>query len=86
MGEPNLLKLRYRGVIQEIVRSIILEKISGKQVATKIRDLVNTKDIPIADRAEIFSLIENEIVSLHDGKIAQFKVRPSEYEAWKAMQ
>lgn len=86
IAEPNLLKLRYRIQIQEIVRSIILEKIKGDVVVAKIRELIEASDLPEAEHDELFNIIENEIVSLHDGNIARFKVRPSEYRAWKEVQ
>ncbi len=86
MGEPNLLKLKYRTVIQDIVRSIILEKIEGAQVVHKIQILIDAKNPPQADRTELFKAIETEIMSLHDGNIARFKIRPSEYQAWKVLQ
>ncbi len=86
MGEPNLLKLRYRDLIREIVRSVILERVAGEQVVRKIRDRIETQDIPEDDRAPLFSLIENEIISLHEGNVARYRVRPSEFQAWKDLQ
>jgi len=86
MGEPNLLKLRYRDLIREIVRSVILERVAGEQVVRKIRDRIETQDIPEDDRAPLFSLIENEIISLHEGNVARYRVRPSEFQTWKDLQ
>ena len=86
MGEPNLLKLRYRKIIHGIISSIIIERIAGGEVVRKIRELVKESDIPEGDRAAVFSLIETEIVSLHEGNVARFRVRPSEFQAWKALQ
>ena len=86
MGEPNLLKLKYRTVIQEIVRAIVLEKTEGVQVVNKIQNLMATKNLPEADRIEFFKVIETEIMSLHDGNIARFKIRPNEFQAWWDLQ
>lgn len=86
MGEPNLLKLRYREPIREIVKSIILEPVVGAAIVRKIRDLIEANNIPQDDRVELFSLIETEIISLHDGNVARFRVRPSEFQAWKELQ
>jgi Fic family protein len=86
LGEPNLLKLKYREPIREIVRSIILEKVAGEQVVQKIRDLIEKQNIPEADRSALFNLIETEIISLHDGNVARYRVRPSEFQAWKDLQ
>ncbi|MBA3632725.1 MAG: Fic family protein [Acidobacteria bacterium] len=86
MGEPNLLKLKYRGEIQEIVRTIILEKTEGINVTQKIKELTDAEDFPESARPELINLIETEIMSLHEGSVARFKVRPSEYQAWRALQ
>jgi hypothetical protein len=86
MGEPNLLKMKYRSVIHEVIQTVILEKTPGSAVVPRIKSLLEAKRLPEADAAELFKLIETEIVSLHDGNIARFKVRPSEFEAWKRLQ
>ncbi|MBX7230818.1 MAG: Fic family protein [Bdellovibrionales bacterium] len=86
VGEPNLLKLKYRGEIQEIIRTVILEKVAGPQVVYRIQILLEAKKLPEADSAELFKLIETEVLSLHDGNIARFKIRPSEFQEWKNLQ
>ena len=84
MGEPNLLKLKYRSAIHEIVRAIILEQVEGRKVVARIKGLIASRHIPESDAEQIFGMIEMEIASLHDGNIARFKIRPSEYLAWQA--
>ena len=86
LGEPNLLKLKYRTLIQEIIREIIVDKTEGAKVVSKIQDLIKQKEISESDHAEIFKLIETEIMSLHEGNVARFKIRPSEFQIWKEIQ
>jgi Fic family protein len=86
MGESNLLKLRYRTEIQDIIRTVIIEKVAGAYVVPKIRNLLEVKKLPAENLDELFKLIEMEIMSLHDGNIARFKIRPSEFEGWKRLQ
>ncbi len=86
MGEPNLLKLKYRGEIQEVIRAIILEKVPGAQIVNRVQNLLESQKLPEADTKELFKLIEVEILSLHDGNIARFKIRPSEFQQWKSLQ
>ncbi len=85
MGEPNTLKLKYRNVIQEIIRSIIIKKIPGNNVVKTIRKMIQIQKIPETDTEELFKIIEIEVAGLHDGNIARFKIRPSIFEAWKAI-
>ncbi len=58
MGEPNLLKLKYRSEIKQIIRMVILEKVAGPQVVHRVQGLVEAKKLPEADAAELFKLIE----------------------------
>lgn len=83
MGEPNLFKLKYRDAIQDIVRTIILENISGSEVVPTIKHLINTLKLTESESTQLFQTIETEIMSLHDDNIARFKIRPSEFQRWK---
>ncbi|MGK5086553.1 Fic family protein [Bdellovibrionota bacterium FG-2] len=90
MGEPNLLKLKYRTVIQDIIRTIVLERVAGPEVVSKIRSLLKSQqeaqNLPAAHATQLFEVLETEILSLHDGNIARFKLKPSEFQAWKNVQ
>ena len=85
MGEQNLLKLKYRNEIQNIIRIIILEKVAGPQVVNKIQKLIKDLMLPKEEADEIFKIIETEISSLHENNIARFRIRPSEFKNWKNM-
>jgi hypothetical protein len=79
---PNPIKFKYRLVIQAIIRNLILEKTTDKKIVQKIRDLIEKENVAIPDRAELFKIIEIEIISLHTGNFARFKIKPSEFQAW----
>lgn len=85
MGEPNLFKLKYRSEIQNIIRAIILKKIAGNQLVSTIKNWIAVLKLSESDSMRLFQMIETEIMSLHDGNIAQFKIRPSEFQKWKSM-
>lgn len=82
MGEPNSLQIKYRDSIKSVVQTVILEKTAPPDVVQRIKNLISDK-IPIEDRDEVFKLIEFDIANLHEGNIARFKIKPSEYLAWK---
>ncbi len=83
MGEPNLLKLKYGQIIKNIIQTIVIEKIPSVTIVGHIKKTLEEKKIPASDRSELFKIIEIEIASLHDGNIARFKIRPSEFLEWK---
>ena len=86
MGEPNVFKLKYRHEIQAIVRAIILKKTPGSQVVSVIEQKIAMLRLSDADTAQLFHIIETEIMSLHDGNIARFKIRPSEFKDFTTSQ
>ncbi len=83
MGEPNLFKLKYRNEIQDIVRTIILENVPGNKLVSTIKNLIEKLKMPEHESNQLFQIIETEMISLHDGNIARFKIRPSEFQKWK---
>lgn len=86
MGEPDTYKIKYRLQIQEMIRSVVIENLSGDQLVSAIHQSIQNYHIPTEDAQRVFSLIETEIMSLHEGNIARFKIRPSEFASWKKAQ
>ena len=86
MGELNPLKLKHRNSIQEIVRTLILKEVTGHEVAATLHRLIKQLKLPADDSTQLLQIIETEIMSLHDGNIARFKIRPSEFRKWKRAQ
>lgn len=86
LGEPNLLKLKYRNLIHEIIRTIILDKVAGNQISGKIRSLIDEQKLPEPEAGKLFQIIEIEIASLHERNIARFKILPHEFQDWMDLQ
>jgi hypothetical protein len=42
------------------------------------------EQVPPADQARFVEVVETEIMSLHEGNIARCRLRPAEYQAWRA--
>lgn len=41
--------------------------------------------VPEADRAKFIEVVETELLSLHEGNFARYRIRPSEFAAWKVV-
>lgn len=82
LSEPNLLKLKYRSKIQEIIQAIVKGKTPGKQVSHVLSNLVEKLQLSADDSKKILEILELEITSLHEGNIARYQIRPSEFKAW----
>lgn len=83
MGKPDAIKLKYRNEIQKIIHNIVVNKIAGDKIVENIRQSIQSLNLTESDTEKLFQLIEMEIVSLHEGNIARFKIRPSQFAVWK---
>jgi len=82
LGEPDPFRLRYRAPIAEIVTEIVRGRINRKAVTAFIKQRA-LEHIPREDRARFIEVVETELMSLHEGNIARYKLRPSEYQNWR---
>lgn len=86
MGEPDVFKMKHRDEIKAIVRTIILKKVAGSEVVSTIKRLLAALRLEEHDSLQLFQIIETEIMHLHDGNIARYKIKPSEFVEWRAVQ
>ncbi|MFZ4402987.1 MAG: Fic family protein, partial [Pseudobdellovibrionaceae bacterium] len=82
LGEPNLLKLKFRSKIQDIIQTIVKGKTPGKHVSHRLSSFVEKLKLNPDDAKKILEIIELEITSLHEGNIARYQIRPNEFKAW----
>ncbi len=82
LGEPDPFRLRYRAVIAEIVAEVVSRCMDKKVAAAFIKRWAQEKTPP-EDQARFIEVIETEVMSLHEGNIARYRLRPSEYQAWR---
>lgn len=83
LGEPDPFRMRYRQIIKDSVGAIIRGGLDRQQAIDLIRRDAAAK-ADLEDRARLVEEVENEILCLHEGNFARFRVRPSEYYAWRA--
>lgn len=82
LGEPDPFRLRYRTEIKAIVRELVLALTSPEEAMGPIRAYAETH-LPKEARTRFRIVVDTELASLHDGNFARYRLRPSEFEAWK---
>lgn len=83
LGEPDPFRLRYREQIRSII-SRIIRGARGKADASKQIAAYAIESISEGDGPRFVDVAEAELVGLHEGNFARYRVRPSEFYAWKA--
>jgi hypothetical protein len=81
LGEPDPFRLRYRTQVYESVAAVVQGKMTKREAIQWIAKEADEK-ISAEDRARFIEVVETELISLHEGNIARFRLRPSEFQAW----
>lgn len=81
IGEPDPFRIRYRQKLQALVTEIISKGLSHKE-ATAFIDAAS-QVVAKADQAGFRELVETELLSLHEGNFARYRVSPTEFRKWR---
>lgn len=83
LGEPDPFRMRYRqqiaGVVSEVVRQLMDR---GTAMAFVTREA--ERQVAEADRHRFVEVARAELGALHEGNIARYRIRPSEFHQWRS--
>ena len=82
LGDPDPFRLRYRSKIGNIIREVVQVGLSATKSGALIRHHAEN-EIPHEDRSKFIESVELELLSLHEGNIARYRLRPGEFSQWK---
>ena len=82
LGEPDPFRLQHRTALREVVGAVVRERMDKKR-ATAWVDAWTQEHIDPEQRERFREIAERELLSLHEGNFARYRVRPSEFEAWQ---
>lgn len=79
-GEPDRFRLRFRNELTEVVGDIVGRVASPtvEEVTGSVADRVPTEHLD-----DFVRMAVKELEDLHEGNYARFRLRPSEYQAWR---
>ena len=83
LGEPDAFRLRYRVPVSKTVFEIVSACMDKKAAVILIRQKA-TQDIPAGDQTRFIEVVETEVMSLHEGNIARYRLSFSQFEKWHA--
>ena len=83
IGEPDPFRIRYREPLSELIARLVRERVPRIDVIAAIRAWV-ADAIPPEDAERFAVMAEAELLNLHEGNIARYRLRRSEWFAWQA--
>jgi hypothetical protein len=82
LAEPDPLRLAWRDFIKQTIHKVITHP--ELEPLFCIQQLV-TELVKDGEKAAVQALLIEELRRLHEGVLARYGLRPSEYTAWKAV-
>lgn len=84
LGDPDPFRLRYRQYIIRAVADVVREKLTKTQAVSHIRRFAQ-EQIEAPNRERFIEVVETQLLSLHEGNIARYRLRPSEFHSWQGI-
>ena len=81
LGEPDPIRLRYRTQLGEVVRESVLALRPPHRAG--VRAWAWAHEVPTADLDSFIDTALGLLVDLHEGALARYGLRPSEFARWK---
>ena len=82
LGEPDPFRLKHREALRELVSDVILRQMNRKAAAKHIAAWAHA-NLGTAEHSKFQEMVEDELLALHEGNFARYRIRPSEFKAWK---
>jgi hypothetical protein len=82
LGVPDPINLQYRHLIKNSVREMV-EAGTKKEAAAEAINQLLWAEVESGERNDVANAIERELISLHEGNIARFKLDLRTFQKWK---
>ena len=82
LGEPSLFRMQYRSHIMLTVSSVVQQKMNKQQAVIFVQQHAYGHIKP-EDCDHFIEVVDNQLLSLHAGSIARYRLKPSEYQVWQ---
>lgn len=83
VGDPDPFRVKYRQAITEQVATIIRACCGRKEAVSRLRRWAE-ESVTESDRNRFVAAAEETLAGIHEGNFARYRIRPSEFMAWKA--
>ena len=83
LGEPDPFRMRYRDKLHEVVGAVVRGRMDQKHATAHVNAWAD-RHVDAQDRERFREIAERELLSLHQGNFARYRIRPSEFAAWQA--
>lgn len=82
IGEPDPFRLRHRIALREVVGTVVRQCMNKQQASTHVHAWAQAQ-VGEPERSRFCEIAEKILLELHEGNLAPYGIRPSEFAAWQ---
>ncbi len=81
VGQPDLIHFKYGDLVKSVIRECVRMRMNKSQAIQYSADHAK-KHVNETDRARFIEIIDRELMSLHEGNIAIYKITADQFQIW----
>jgi len=82
LGEPDPFRLRHREALRQVVGEVVRGRMGRKAAVAHVAAWI-AEHIAPADREKLREMAESDLLGLHEGNFARYRISPAEFAAWR---
>lgn len=82
LGDPDPFRLRHRAAIGDVIGQVVRSGMKKKAAVAHLSQWANN-NITAADRDQFKQIVESELIGLHEGNFARYRITPAEFRNWQ---
>lgn len=82
LGDPDSFRLKHRDALRQVVGTVVRDQLD-RASAFKYLETWTVENLVEDERDQFQRVAEDEVLALHEGNFARYRVRPSEFETWR---
>jgi len=82
LGSPDPFRIRYRSAIYETINTVVKKTLSKAETTKWIQQWAK-ENITEEDQQRFVEAIETELLSLHSGNIARYRITENQFKNWQ---
>ena len=85
LGEPDPFRLEHRQALRQVVTQTVRAQVPPSRRRAHL-EVFSQAHLPLGVRPHFIAMAELELEGLNEGTFARYGLRPSELEAWRALE
>ena len=82
LGEPDPFRMRHRTALHKVIGAVVRGRMDKRQATVQV-SVWTREHIEEPERERFREVAERELLNLHEGNSARYRIRPSEFAAWQ---